>query len=845
MTITSSSINGNSATNNGGGIWSFSPGTLSITNSTITGNSGSLHGGGIYNFSTSPQLANSIIALNPAGMDCSGGGFTTLGHNLDGDNSCELSTSTADLPGVDPLIGPLQDNGGPTQTHTLLSVSPAIDAGDNTLAPVTDQRGFNRMDTTSDIGAFEFGGLPSDLPIASVLPTDHDFGDTAVGGDSTTQSFTLSNQGTADLVTGTISLAGQDVAQFRIQNDSCSGVTLVPSGSCTLEAVFNPDSPGAKNSELNISSSDPLTPTLTVSLTGRGFADIPNIAVSSTGHDFGVTPVGISSMPLMVNVHNTGGGELMVGSVALTGANTTEFVKTNDTCSNQILTRFDECAVDIIFSPGSEGSKNVDLAIPSNDPDTPVMNLSLSGTGFLIGVGTVVTRTDDTNDGVCDVDCSLREAIATATPGDTIIVPPGAYTLTLGSEITIQKDLILIGAGSESTIIQAADTRENAVSGVFQIFDGIVSISGMTIRHGNSTGNGGAIFNSSTLSITDSVISHSSTPSTGSSGGGISNFGVLILTTSIVSDYLSSFGAGIMNNSGVNVTLTITDSTISDNAAAVSGGGILNSSELAINNSTISDNTSADSAAGIHNQANAAIINSTLSGNSANVNGGGISNTSSGTISIINSTITGNSASLGGGGIRTLGGVIEITYTVIAGNVTGSDCAGAGTVTSLGHNLDGDNTCGLLTSLADLPGVGPLLGPLQENGGLTRTHALLSGSPAIDAGNDGTAPDMDQRHFERVGVSDIGAFEFGALPPGPARIDISLSGFHFGEVLVGGTSLQTFTISNMGDENLIIGGIAKISGTFFLTGPMLPSSACKTISAPDRRCPLQGPARWW
>ena len=156
VTITNSTINGNTATLEGGGI--HNSGTATITNSTISGNNADFGAGGILNFSGTTNLTNVIIADNPSG-DCSWNveSITSLSHNLDSDGSCNLTDPT-DLPSTDPLIGPLQDNGGPTETHQLLPGSPAIDAG-GLIATVKDQRGVNRSyGTDSDIGAFESQG---------------------------------------------------------------------------------------------------------------------------------------------------------------------------------------------------------------------------------------------------------------------------------------------------------------------------------------------------------------------------------------------------------------------------------------------------------------------------------------------------------------------------------------------------------------------------------------------------------------------------------------------------------------------------------------------------------------
>ncbi len=109
---------------------------------------------------------NTIVANN-LGANCVFHGQTlmvTFGGNLDSDNTCKLATAQLDTIGVNPLLGPLQNNGGPTQTHALLKGSPAIDAGSSTSpfapCPAVDQRGFLRpMGMECDIGAYEAGEI--------------------------------------------------------------------------------------------------------------------------------------------------------------------------------------------------------------------------------------------------------------------------------------------------------------------------------------------------------------------------------------------------------------------------------------------------------------------------------------------------------------------------------------------------------------------------------------------------------------------------------------------------------------------------------------------------------------
>lgn len=103
-------------------------------------------------------LINTLLAGNTP-TNCSGV-ITDLGHNLSSDGSCNF-TSIGSLNNTDPELGPLADNGGPTLTMALLPSSPAIDAGDNSAAQPTDQRGFPRVvGPTIDIGAYECCYVP-------------------------------------------------------------------------------------------------------------------------------------------------------------------------------------------------------------------------------------------------------------------------------------------------------------------------------------------------------------------------------------------------------------------------------------------------------------------------------------------------------------------------------------------------------------------------------------------------------------------------------------------------------------------------------------------------------------
>jgi hypothetical protein len=159
LTLTNSTVSGNYATGApAGGI--YNEGTLTVTNSTLSGNSAPYAGGGIYNEGLA-TLKNTIVANSPSGENCFGT-ITNGGYNLDSGTSCDFGTTNNSLSGVDPMLGLLADNGGPTQTHALQPSSPAVDAGTNTGCPARDQRGAARTDgdkdgsVVCDIGSFEF-----------------------------------------------------------------------------------------------------------------------------------------------------------------------------------------------------------------------------------------------------------------------------------------------------------------------------------------------------------------------------------------------------------------------------------------------------------------------------------------------------------------------------------------------------------------------------------------------------------------------------------------------------------------------------------------------------------------
>ncbi|WP_293150568.1 peroxidase family protein, partial [Okeania sp. SIO2C9] len=314
----------------------------------------------------------------------------------------------------------------------------------------------------------------------------------------------------------------------------------------------------------------------------------------------------------------------------------------------------------------------------------------------------VVTNTNDSGQG------SLREAIANADSGDTIVFDPSiaGETINLTSgELRIDKDLHIDGYENNPVNINAGGN-----SRVFQIDDGNnsiqsqVSIDGVVIGGGNVTGNGddgggifnrenltlsnstitgntanedgGGIFNAQTgnITISNTTISNNETKEGLASGGGIFNGGEINISHSEISNnFANDTGGGIYNWSPGNIT--ITNSTITGNTVNNDGGGIFVYGDTKILDSTISDNVALSATAdggGVAVFGNAEITNSTISGNSARDDGGGvyIKDNVFGNIPtavITNSTIIENTAVSDGGGIFNFG-VVEIENTTIIQN---------------------------------------------------------------------------------------------------------------------------------------------------------------------------------
>lgn len=427
------------------------------------------------------------------------------------------------------------------------------------------------------------------------------------------------------------------------------------------------------------------------------------------------------------------------------------------------------------------------------------------------------------------------DACPAGSGADIIHLPTGTYLLTLG-ELEISADLTLVGANRTDTRVDASTLSrvfmisanpdvhfsDVTITGGYTDLDGAgvhVASGAVTFNNsrvgGNATGSGfggGIYVVTGTVTLTNSRVDGNYAYVNGGGfyivdgtvvlegsrvdanyadvgdGGGLSVVsGTIELTKSRVdANYVDQGdGGGIHNFNGI---VTLDNSRVDGNFASGVGGGIYASfGAVILAHSQVSDNIST-SAGGIFSSDELTLVNSTISTNSAETHGGGLYITDA-TADLYNTTIAANIADFdndddgdGGGVYISESGVLTATHSLIAHNFDGSslgswhpDCSG--TLTGAGYNLitdttgctlDGDVTGNIITA-------NPGLGQLRNNGGPTLTHALLPGSPAIDAGNpagclhpDGSALTTDQRGSMRPAdgdddghtLCDIGAYEF-------------------------------------------------------------------------------------
>jgi CSLREA domain-containing protein len=423
-----------------------------------------------------------------------------------------------------------------------------------------------------------------------------------------------------------------------------------------------------------------------------------------------------------------------------------------------------------------------------------------------------VTKTADSNDGVCNNDCSLREALAAAITGAQIEFvaafhkEPNTIQLSHG-ELLIKKNVRIVGPGA--TLLTISGTGTNRV--LLVEASASAAISGVTLLGGRLRGSdgGAGVRSEGSLRLTQSRIFDNQTEHMGV-GGAIWSSGALEISDSEIAVNEAGQG-GAIYASGL---LSISRSVLRENYA-LRGGAIFTderSSMVSISETTLRNNTAVEVAGAVYLAAQRArIVASTLNDNIAGANGGGIyfaSTSSFRALQLSNSTLSNNSGGRQGGAVFAAAtaegrGYLEVSSCTFAANEAAQGASiftqatalaatqtmlrnsvffataprplstqgETSVITSEGFNLSNELSSRYLNQSTDLLGRDPLLAPLANNGGLTWTHALAPNSPAIDVGF-AFGLSSDQRGFRRAVViatarsagdySDIGAVEMQA-----------------------------------------------------------------------------------
>ena len=442
----------------------------------------------------------------------------------------------------------------------------------------------------------------------------------------------------------------------------------------------------------------------------------------------------------------------------------------------------------------SEGEGQCDVGAFELQPSG---NGQIAGTGGMAGTGGSAGTTGlvfpCTEEGI-------RDAIAEGRGPHTFDCD-GATTVVTEATIEIDNDVILDGEGKLMvdgnedhrvffvhegvateligfTVtrgrLRSVDITERDFNGGCIRNEGVLALASSTVTEcsapfqesltptGRRGGRGGGIHNGGTMTLTNSTVSGN----TAVWGGGIDSSGVMTMTNSMVSENSAdeweyyNEGGGIANSG----TLTLPNSAVLRNTSNQGVGGIVNTGTLTLTDSAVSEN-SADNVGGIDNYTVLMVVNSTVSDNLAHSGGGGISNATWAVTTVVNSTVSGNVGGIGG--IANRGESVELVNVTVSRNIgrvgglendaydieplmtltntlVDNDCWGI--MTSKGHNIESPgNTCGFdqPTDQVDVSAEDLKLGPLQDNGGPTETHALGESSVAIDVIPEADCVDAD------------------------------------------------------------------------------------------------------
>ncbi|HEX9000675.1 MAG TPA: choice-of-anchor Q domain-containing protein, partial [Blastocatellia bacterium] len=509
-TFTNSTISGNTGT----GLSGLGSSVLTVTNCTITGNSSSAFASGLYLQATATAtLKNTLVANNTQGnssrnfqVNSASAMLISQGHNLDSDGTSGFANGvngdivgTAGAP-INAWLSPLADNGGPTPTHALLAGSPALDKGLSSSS-ATDQRGLTR---------------PVDLP---GLPA-------AAGGDSA------------------------DIGAFEAQ-------TLPPIGVFINDVTVAEGNAGTSTATFNVTLSAASAQTVTVQFaTANGTATAGSDYVAASG-TLTFNP-GVTSLPIVVTLN---------GDTVFEPSET--FFVNLASPTNAVL----------IDPQGLGTIQNDEVLIVTNADDAGAGSLRQALLDANANAGADTIQFEPVFFGTPRT-ITLASALPDIT-GSVTINGPGANLLTVSGNNTgrvffINFDLTVSLSGMTMTGGNGVGTFSGFGGGILNL--GTLTVANSIISGNTVTGSGGGIFNNSTLTVTNSAITgNTANSATGATSGGIISVGTLTATNSTLSG--NSVPNGNNNGGGLWTfgPATITNCTITNNLAAGSNsaGGVL------------------------------------------------------------------------------------------------------------------------------------------------------------------------------------------------------------------------------------------------------------------------------
>ena len=819
------------AGNLGGAIFNNGGGTVAFTNCTLTLNNAA-SGGGVQ---TAGWLiaGNTIFAGNSAasGPDVVGT-LQSAGYNLLGDSSLTTvgGVATGNVSNVSAMLSALGSWGGGLNTHALLPGSPAINAGA----------------TPSEIQQVTVNGSAGSFTLNYNGQTTTPLAFNASATDVQTALRALSNIGDNDIV---VTSAGTYAVFFTgaLAGADRPQITAAGTGGATVSVRTLWNGGVLASDQRGIARPQQTTPDIGA-FESRGFT----LAVTSGNNQSTPTNQPFGTL-IAVSVTATGGEPVQGGRVTFTP------LASGPSCtlsSNPTTISAGLAAPGIVTANNTVGGP-YQLAATTRGANTVNLNLINLSTGPI-----TVTSGSDAG-GTCPGSaCTLRAAIAAITAGETILFAVPTVTLT-SAELLVSKNLSIDG-GSGVTVTRAEGSPNFRI---FNVAAGTsVSMRDLTISNGRSTDNsggaGGGIRNSGTLTLADTTISNNQCVGSDGSGCGVRNHGGAVLT-STSSSVVNNFSAASNSVVGIGISnggqLFLDNTRVSDNTmtagGAVFGAGIYNSSgSVEVVDGLISNHLCTGTQAigcGIYSNGNLLIRRSTVFGNRARSDGanfgGGIFNETGGTLALENSTISGNeaaqvafSAPYGGAGVyndagatatlvastvsanasivrNSIGraggvyaeGTLVTSNSLIDGNSSGFGAPDiGGSLISAGHNIFGNDI------LVTVSGIGTgnqfivqeLVSALGAWGGPQSTHALLPGSPAINAG----ATPSEIQQLAVSGTAGTFTLSFNGQTTAPLAFDASagavqaalegLSSIGSGNVVVvsGATHLVMFTGARAG-----------------------------------------------